>query len=359
MRIRTAWGRLVIIALAGATLLGTGRGSARPGASANAQADGQHDWDTFFGPWKMHLHKRLHPLTGSSEWVDFESHDATRKIWEGRANLDELEADGPAGHIEGLTLRLYNPRSRQWSIYWANSATPTVENPMIGQFANGRGEFCDQERFHDRAIFVRFLWTNVSATSGDFEQAFSDDGGKTWEANWITTMEREPAGHANVPANPDNHDGQHDFDFEFGRWNVRLKRLTDPFSGSKEWLEYNGSIAVSKIWNGRANIAEFEARNDSNQIEGLSLRLFDSRTRQWSMWWANATDGTLDRIPVVGSFRDGRGEFVGFEQYSGRWILVRFVFSGTTTRSVHGEQSFSMDGGKTWEPNWIEELTRE
>ncbi len=327
--------------------------------SAAHPRDGQHDWDTFFGSWKMRLRKRLQPLSGSDDWVQFESHDTTRKLWGGRANLDELEADGPNGHIEGLTLRLYNPHSHQWSIYWANSADPAPENPLIGEFKNGRGEFYDQEMFNGRSIFVRFLWTNVSETSGDFEQSFSDDGGRTWEPNWVTTMEREPAGRANVPPNPDHHDGQHDFDFEFGCWKVHLQRLAQPLSGSEQWLEYDGTIVVSNLWNGRANVAEFEAKHDRAGIEGLSLRLFDPHTHQWSMWWANAMEGRLDSLPVVGRFENGRGEFYAFEQYSGRWVMVRFLFSGTRTNFVHGEQAYSIDGGRTWEANWIEDLTRD
>ena len=323
------------------------------------QRDGQRDWDMFFGTWKMHLKRRLRPLTGSNEWQEFESHDSTRKVWGGRANLDELEADGPSGHIEGLTVRLYNPRSHQWSIYWANASAPTMDIATIGSFANGRGEFYDQEIFHDRAIFVRFVWTNVSDKSGDFAQSFSDDGGKTWEPNWITTMEREAPPHANVAPNPDNHDGQHDFDFEFGRWKVHLKRLANPLSGSKEWKEYDGGITVSKVWNGRANVAELEANSGNEPLQGLSVRLFDPHTRQWSLWWANAADGVLDHVPTVGRFENGRGEFFSFQQIAGRWALVRFVFSGITANSLHGEQCYSTGGGKTWETNWIEDLTRD
>jgi hypothetical protein len=172
-------------------------------------------------------------------------------------------------------------------------------------------------------------------------------------------MEREKPGQANIAPNPDNHDGQHDFDWEFGKWKVHVKRLAHPLTGSQEWQNYDGTLDVSKIWNGRANIVEFEASNDSDHIEGLSLRLFDPKTHQWSISWANAAEGTLDRTPIVGSFENGRGEFIGFQQYSGRWILVRFIFSGVQTSTVHGEQSFSMDGGKTWEANWVEDFTRE
>jgi len=325
----------------------------------NALRDGRHDWDTFFGTWKMHLRRRLRPLTGSNEWVDLESHDFTRKVLDGRANLDELEADGPSGHIEGLTLRLYNPHSHQWSIYWANSKSPSVDVPMIGGFQNGRGEFYDQEMFKDRSIYVRFLWTDASENSGDFEQSFSDDGGKTWESNWVTTMEREKPGQASVAPNPDNHDGQHDFDWEFGKWKVHVKRLAHPLSGSQQWQQYDGTLDVSKIWNGRANIVEFKAASATGHFEGLSLRLFDPKTHQWSVSWANADDGTLDRVPMVGGFENGRGEFFSFQQNADRWVMVRLTLSGITTGTVHGEQSFSIDGGKTWEPNFLEDFTRE
>ena len=129
--------------------------------------------------------------------------------------------------------------------------------------------------------------------------------------------------------------------------------------GSKQWLQYDGTIVVSKIWNGRANIVEFEAKNGTGQIEGLSLRLFDPGTHQWSMWWANREDGYLDRTPQVGAFQNGQGQFLAFETSSDRWVLVRFTFSDIRRNFVHGEQSYSIDGGKTWEPNWIEDFTRD
>jgi hypothetical protein len=108
-----------------------------------------------------------------------------RKVWNGRANLVELVADGPKGQFEGLNLRLYNPDAHQWSLNFANSAGGTLTQPTIGEFRNGRGEFYDQESFNGRAIFVRFIITQPSPDSCHFEQAFSDDGGKTWEINWI------------------------------------------------------------------------------------------------------------------------------------------------------------------------------
>ncbi len=152
--------------------------------------DGQHDFDFEIGTWKSHLSRLLHPLTGSTTWVEYEGTSVVRKVWNGRANLVEFEVDGPAGHIEGLSLRLYNPQSHQWSLNYANSNGGAMSQPTIGEFKNGRGEFFDQEPFNGRTILVRFVISDITPNSCRFEQAFSDDGGKTWEVNWITTDTR-------------------------------------------------------------------------------------------------------------------------------------------------------------------------
>ena len=154
------------------------------------QRDGQHDFDFEIGTWKTHLARLLHPLTGSTTWVKYEGTTVDRKVWNGRANLVELKVDGPAGHIEGLSLRLYKPQSHQWSLNFANSHGGTMSQPTIGEFIDGRGEFFDQETLNDRAILVRFVISDITPNSCHFEQAFSNDGGKTWEVNWIATDTR-------------------------------------------------------------------------------------------------------------------------------------------------------------------------
>ena len=158
--------------------------------STNAMHDGQHDFDFEIGTWKTHLRRRLHPLSGSDEWTQYDGTTTVRKVWNGRANLVELVADGPAGHFEGLNLCLYNPQSRQWSLNFANAATGTMSQPTVGEFRNGRGEFFDQEDFNGRAVLVRFVIVPVTADEIRFEQAFSEDGGRTWEVNWIATDTR-------------------------------------------------------------------------------------------------------------------------------------------------------------------------
>lgn len=156
------------------------------GAQHDATArDGQHDFDFDIGTWKTHLSRLVHPLTGSTTWVTLEGTTVVRKIWNGRANLAELEADTPAGRLHVLSLRLYNPQTRQWSLNTANSRDGILSVPTTGEFKNGRGEFYDQEPFNGRIILVRNVWSEITPNSCRFEQAFSGDGGKTWEVNWI------------------------------------------------------------------------------------------------------------------------------------------------------------------------------
>ncbi len=160
---------------------------AKPEAAAH---DGRHDFDFEFGDWTMRLSRRMKPLTGSNTWVQYQGSSIVRKVWNGAANLGEIELDGPGGHIEGLTLRVYNPEAKQWSVHFANSASGVLGEAMVGGFRDGRGEFYDRETYDGRAIFVRFVFSDITPASFKFEQAFSDDGGKTWEANWVSTFTR-------------------------------------------------------------------------------------------------------------------------------------------------------------------------
>ena len=163
-------------------------GSAKAGSQAVLeQRDGAHDFDWDIGSWKVHMRRLLHPLTGSSTWVEYNGTDVVRKVWNGRANLGEVELDGPSGHLELLTLRLYNPEAHQWSMNITSSASGTLGPPAIGEFRDGHGHFYDQEQYSGRTIWVRFDVSQTGADSCRFEQAFSLDGGKSWEVNLVVT----------------------------------------------------------------------------------------------------------------------------------------------------------------------------
>ena len=181
---RLALSALLVVAMSPAALCAD---------SAVLERDGRHDFDFEIGTWKTHLRRLLHPLTGSTEWVEMNGITVVRPVWGGGANLVELVADGAGSHFEGLSLRLYNPETRQWTLNFANRADGTLAQPTVGGFKDGRGEFYDQETLRGRAIFVRFLVIPVDADTIRFEQSFSDDGGRTWELNWVATDTRVKA----------------------------------------------------------------------------------------------------------------------------------------------------------------------
>jgi hypothetical protein len=165
--------------------------AAKSSLQTSPQHDGQHDFDFEFGTWKIHLKRLEQRLAGSTTWIEFEGTSVTRKVWDGRAQLEQFETDSPGGgHIEGLTLRLYNPQSHQWRLYWANSKIGILDPPQVGEFKNGRGEFYAQDTINGKTILIRFIWSNTDTNTPHFEQSFSDDGGKTWEVNWITDQTR-------------------------------------------------------------------------------------------------------------------------------------------------------------------------
>jgi hypothetical protein len=156
------------------------------------------------------------------------------------------------------------------------------------------------------------------------------------------------------------HDGQHDFDFALGNWKFHLKKLDHPLTGSNTWIELDGHSSCQKIWDG-ANLDQVEvySADRKTHIKGLTLRLYNPESHQWSLYWGNSAKGILSLPAVVGEFKNRRGEFYDQEDYNGRMIFVRYAWSDMTPTSAHFEQSFSTDGGNTWETNWITDQTRE
>jgi len=161
---------------------------AKPEPSASVR-DGQHDFDFWMGSWKVHNRRLLKPLTGSNAWVEFDGTTVARPVWGGLANMDEYEGDAPSGHIRGMTVRTYNTKTGDWSLYWANASLGEIAMPpTVGHFdGKGKGEFFDKEDYNGKPIVVRYTWTVIDNDHCRWEQAFSADDGKTWETNW--TME--------------------------------------------------------------------------------------------------------------------------------------------------------------------------
>ena len=154
------------------------------------ESDGRNDFDFLIGTWKVHHRTLKKRLNGSTEWNEFEGDTVSSKILNGVGIMDHSILHAPTGAVHAMALRLFNPASKEWSIYWATDRTGILDVPVIGGFKDGRREFYSQEIFEGRHIYSRFIWSKITASFCQWEQAFSEDGGKTWETNWIMEFER-------------------------------------------------------------------------------------------------------------------------------------------------------------------------
>jgi hypothetical protein len=184
-----AWGALAAAALC------VGAGAQTPAAvAAPVVRDGSHDFDFEIGEWTTHLKRLRHALSGSTEWVEYQGRSSVHGLLDGRANVVELKVQGATGRIEGLSLRLYEPQSHQWTLNFTNITDGHLTAPMVGEFRDGVGWFYGPDSLGGRAILVRFVISRAREDAWRFEQAFSDDGGRSWEVNWIATDTRTGAG---------------------------------------------------------------------------------------------------------------------------------------------------------------------
>jgi hypothetical protein len=152
--------------------------------------DGRADFNFLMGDWQVHNRRLRERLKGSTAWEEFDGQVMARPILGGLGNFDEVTFNRATGVGRGATLRLFDIASQQWRIYWADGTRGELDVPMVGSFVNGRGEFYAQELFEGKAIFSRFIWTVLSRNTCRWEQAFSPDGGKTWETNWTGDFTR-------------------------------------------------------------------------------------------------------------------------------------------------------------------------
>lgn len=153
-------------------------------------------------------------------------------------------------------------------------------------------------------------------------------------------------------------DGRHDFDFLFGNWNVRNRRLTAPLSGAQEWYEFDGTSVARPLWSGKGNMDEFSAQSPLGHLEGFTLRCYDVESARWSLYWATPGSG-LGTLPNVGSFGDdGIGDFFCEEVIGGKSIVSRYRWTKDYRNGCRWEQAFSADAGTTWETNWTMDFTR-
>jgi hypothetical protein len=157
----------------------------------HGEGDGRSDFDFLIGDWMVHNRRLRERLKGCTEWEEFAGTCRARAILGGLGNMDEFTLERATGWVHAITVRLFSPASREWNIYWA-AGNGRFDVPMVGRFDGPRGEFFSQEIFEGRHIFNRFIWTVQSPVACRWEQAYSADGGKTWETNWVMEFARQP-----------------------------------------------------------------------------------------------------------------------------------------------------------------------
>jgi hypothetical protein len=181
------------VAAASMLLLAAGRPALAyedPPKPSNSAPDlsGLHAFDFIAGKWKTHHRRLKERLMGSHEWVDFDGTQDAHLLMNGAANMDDNAFNLPSGAYSGVTLRAYDSKTGEWSIWWLDGRMPSVpiDPPVRGKFVNGIGTFYADDTLRGKLIKVRFTWHNLTPTTSHWEQAFSPDGGKTWEVNWTT-----------------------------------------------------------------------------------------------------------------------------------------------------------------------------
>ena len=150
----------------------------------------------------------------------------------------------------------------------------------------------------------------------------------------------------------------HDFDFLFGHWSVRHRRLKERLSNSLEWEEFGGTSATRPILGGNGNIEDNLINMPDGSYRAVALRSFDLETRQWAIWWLDERNPHALDVPVIGGFKNGIGSFYADDTLRGLPIKVRFTWSRIEAASCQWEQAFSADAGISWETNWVMQFTR-
>jgi hypothetical protein len=304
------------------------------------------DFDFLNGSFDIAHRQLRNPLTGSDEWDEYATTSTARTHFDGAVSIDETWFPNKGSY--GMSIRLYDRSAKEWTVYWVNSRTGVLQPPVRGRFEDG---LIGEDTHDGRPVLASYRWSDVTEQTAHWEQAFSTDGGRTWETNWIMDLTRR----SSEPPAPDAPKVTGDFDFWTGPWKGHNRRLRNPLTGSDEWYEVPSSSMAWTYFNGAVSVDVIEF--PTMGFRGMTIRLYDPVEKLWSIYWLrdDADDGVLES-PVRGRFdADGNGFFHASDTFDGKPIEVRYHWN----RNVPTwEQSFSVDGGQTWESNWTMTFTR-
>jgi len=345
--------REMIVGAGAAGLLGSAAAGAQAGGAPSAHA---HDWDWLIGNWDV-WHRRLKDrLAGSTQWEEFPGESALWLALDGLATIDDNIVEIPSGTYRGLTVRAFDPASGTWAIWWVDGRNPTsIEAPVRGGFAGGSGVFQGPDTLRGMPILARFRWLDIYGRRPHWEQAFSPDGGATWEVNWENFFTRTAAAPTQLPLQAGY---PRDFDFLHGRWLVRHRRLRHRLAASSEWESFHGTLVNWPVLGGAGNIGDNLFGRDTGPHRGIGMRTFDATRGEWLSWWLDGRAPSGFAPPLRGRFAQGVGTFDGDDVLDGRPVKTQVRWSRITRDSARWEQAMSADGGMTWETNWVSDFVR-
>jgi hypothetical protein len=310
------------------------------------------DFDFLHGWFDVSGRRLRDPLDPESGWVDMRATASATLLFGGAVSIDEMWF--PDGQYFGMSLRLYDPTSRTWTVRWLDSRGGGLQPPVEGRWQDGRCWLTGADAYRGQPLLASYSWSDVTGTGAQWEQCFSVDEGRSWQPNWDMTFTRRgaPAVHPQRPRVAG------DFDFLAGTWQVHHRRLLDPLGhrpgAAGETIEFAGVHAGFSYFAGAVSVDEATLAGPGQR--GLTFRVLDPQTSQWSIYWVSSRDGRL-QPPVRGGFADGTGTFCGTEQLDRHAVGVRFTWSDITATTARWCQAFSVDGGD-WDENWEMTFTR-
>ncbi|MEV8375868.1 hypothetical protein AB0P21_24235 [Kribbella sp. NPDC056861] len=309
------------------------------------------DFDFLNGHFDVR-HRTLNKVfVGSDDWQEYAGTCSAQTFFDGAISIDEMQFPAKASY--GLSLRLFDPSTKEWTIYWVSSTTMELQPPVRGRWSED-GTSCwltGEEELDGKPILVSYAWSDVTETTAHWEQSFSDDGGETWEVNWQMDFTRRDT----APPRVDTPKLTSDFDFLVGEWDMLNERRRPALGEPAEWYEVPSKMKVTTYFDGA--ISFDEGWFPTEGFRGATFRLFNPKSKTWSIHWINSLRGQLES-PVIGSFADdGQGIFEGPDVWEGQPIDVRFVWT-PGAQQASWEQLFSTDNGRSWHSNWKMRHTR-
>jgi hypothetical protein len=322
-------------------------------------ASHERDWDWAVGSWDV-FHRRLKDrLVGSTEWVEFAGKSAFWTAMGGMGNFDDNLLELPTGVYRGMSVRSFDPAKNTWAIWWLDGRNPEqIEPPVRGGFKGDEGEFTGSDVYKGTPVTVRFRWHEVHGKRPWWDQAFSTDRGRSWEINWRNYFTRTSPDARSQPRIANDPPEARAWDFLLGQWKVRNRRLRARFASSREWDEFDSTLVNRQVLGGRGNVGDNWFGGPGAPWAGMSLRAYNDEKKEWLSWWLDGRHPADIGPPMRGRFVDGNGVLLSDEEFNGRPIKVRSTWTRTDTDSPCWEQAASIDGGKTWEINWVASFAR-